>query len=221
MTDYYVGMLRKKKALAPSKPQVRLAPQREILEFFQNQKEAGKTVVTFVGYSGTGYEDPKHMKKCVRDVLRRFDPDATIINIGVTPDGIGVAYEIAKKKGFITTGIVSQQAMAYGEEAVSPYVDVGFYVRDKVWGGYLEDGRRLSPTSRVMVRVSDHMVAIGGGSVSRDELLEAKRTIPVEFFAADMNHQKAKEKAKAKGQPKPTRASLRGAVHEIAKELRA
>ena len=190
-----------------------LTSQREILTYFRQRQAAGDTVVTFVGYSGTGYEDRKHLRRCILDVLKRFDPDRTIVNVGVTPDGIGRVYELAKKKGFTTTGIVSKLAGDYGAD-VSPFVDHAFFVRDKTWGGYTDDGR-LSPTSRLMVTVSDHMVAIGGGDVARDEMIEAEKKIPVEFFAADMNHRKAIEKAKKKGQRKPTKASLKGAVHEV------
>ena len=205
----------KKKKKAAQKPKAggsALATQREILDFFQQRKRAGQQVITFVGYSGTGYEDRRNLRSCIIAILNRFDPKQTIVNIGVTPDGIGRAYEIAKKKGFTTTGIVSKLAMDYGAE-VSPFVDHGFFVRDKTWGGYV-DGTRLSPTSKLMVTVSDHMFAIGGGDVARDEMLEAERRIPVEFFAADMNHKKAISKAKKQGQRKPTKASLKGAVHE-------
>jgi hypothetical protein len=56
-----------------------------------------------------------------------------------------------------------------------------------------------------MVENSDVLIGIGGGEVSRDELMAAKRSgKAVRFFPADMNHQKARDKAKKKGLPEPT-----------------
>jgi hypothetical protein len=144
-------------------------------------------------------------------VLSAFDPGSTIVNIGATPDGIGAVYELAKRKGFVTTGIVSAQAMRY-DVGLSPHVDHVFYVEDATWGGYLEGTDRLSPTSEAMVENSNILVGIGGGEVARDELLEARRSgREVRFFPADMNHAKARENARRKGIPPPT--DFRGAAH--------
>jgi hypothetical protein len=96
--------------------------------------------------------------------------------------------------------------------ALSPHVDHVFYVEDATWGGYLEGTQRLSPTSEAMVENSSIVVAIGGGEVARDELLEARRSgREVRFLPADMNHEKAREAARRKGIPLPT--DFRGAAH--------
>ena len=180
----------------------------EIHAYFSN---TGRKVLTFAGYSGSGYENEAAMLAAADRVLDDFDPKKTIVNIGATPDGIGAVYAVAKRKGFETTGIVSTQARQY---AASPQVDRVFYVEDATWGGYLEGSRELSPTSSAMVAVSDVMVAIGGGAVARDEILEAKRLgKDVRFIAADMNHSRALETAARKGLPAPT--DFRGAVHEM------
>ena len=64
-----------------------------------------------------------------------------------------------------------------------------------------------------MVENSDVLIGIGGGEVARDELMAAKRIgKEVRFFPADMNHQKAREKAQKKGLPVPT--SFAGAASE-------
>ncbi len=144
-------------------------------------------------------------------VLSELDAGRTIVNIGATPDGIGAVYELAKRKGFVTTGIVSVQAMR-SNVPLSPYVDYVFYVEDATWGGYLEGTERLSPTSEAMVENSSIVVGIGGGEVARDELLEARRSgKAVRFLPADMNHEKARENARRKGLPPPT--DFRGAAH--------
>jgi hypothetical protein len=143
----------------------------EIRAFFER---AGKTVLTFVGYSGAGYEDPVAMLAEAERVLSESDPNKTIVNIGATPDGIGAIYEIAKRKGFVTTGIVSAQARQYNV-ALSPYIDHVFFVEDATWGGYLKGTERLSPTSEAIVQTSDVVIGIGGGEVARDELTAARR----------------------------------------------
>jgi hypothetical protein len=180
----------------------------EIADFFARQE---KSVVTFVGYSGAGYQDEAAMLARAASLLQGFDPAGTIVNIGATPDGIGAVYVLAKQRGFTTTGIVSTQAKEYGA-GFSDCVDRVFYVEDATWGGFLADGDRLSPTSEAMVASSDLMIGIGGGEVARDELLAARRAgKQVRYFAADMNHARAREKARKKNLPEPT--DFRGAAH--------
>ncbi|WP_227817893.1 hypothetical protein [Nitrogeniibacter aestuarii] len=173
---------------------------REIAEFFQR---SGKFVLTFTGYSGSGYEDEEAMLDIAEQVLNQFDPADTLINIGATADGIGAVYLLAKQEGFATTGIVSSQALLSGA-SLSPCVDDVFYVEDDTWGGCLPESNDLSPTSTAMVAVSHAMIGIGGSVVARDELLAAREAgKPVHFFAADMNHQRAIDNAKRAGAPMP------------------
>jgi len=186
---------------------IREATPAEVHAYFKSQH---KTVLTLLGYSAADYEDKAALISQVTEILDRSDPRTTIVNIGATPDGIGVVYELAKKKGFATTGIVSTQARE-SKASLSPCVDVVFFVKDASWGGFLEGTERLSPTSTAMVEVSDRLVAIGGGDVTRDELTAAKRAgKDVRFIAADMNHAIARERALKRGQPVPT--DFRGAA---------
>jgi hypothetical protein len=173
----------------------------EIKAFFRGQ---GKTTLTFVGYSGTGYEDQRAMLARAESILSQFDPAKTIVNIGATSEGIGIVYEIARRRGFVTTGIVSTQAKR-AKIALSPYVEYVFYVEDATWGGNLNGTNRLSPSSQAMVENSDILVGIGGGEVARDELLAGQHLgKKIQFFPADMNHRKAAEAARRKGLARPT-----------------
>ena len=167
-------------------------------------KATGKKVLTFVGYSGAGYQDPDALAREASRILDRHAPARTLINIGGTAEGIGQIYALAKGKGFETLGIVS--SLARQEQLpLSPCVDTVFFVPDSTWGGELPQGKGLSPTSSAIVYCSDALVGIGGGEVARDELLAARRAgKPVTFIPADMNHQLAREKARRKGQPEPT-----------------
>ena len=162
----------------------------------------GRDVVTFLGYSGAGYEDEQAMLAEAGRILDAFDPRRTIVNVGGTEEGIGAVYPLAKAKGFTTTGVVSTRARDEGVR-LSPAVDRVFYVRDATWGG--RDGQDLSPTSRAVVECSDHVIAIGGGAIARDELEAAKRAGKrVRFVPADMDHEVAREKARKRGEPPPT-----------------
>jgi hypothetical protein len=192
----------------PGPRQVGEATLSEILQFVQEKKMG---VLTFAGFSGAGYENPAGMLENASEILRKQDPEKTLINIGATRDGIGAVYEVAKAMGFTTMGIVSSLAQAEGV-ALSPCVDYVFYVQDDSWGGRVRGEERLSPTSEAIVEVSSAFVGIGGGEVARDELSAArKRGKPVVFIPADMNHRRAREKALKRGEPEPT--DFRGSAH--------
>jgi hypothetical protein len=193
--------------LVAEEPQPGTSPV-EVQRFFE---KSGKTVITFAGFSGAGYEDVDRMLGEARSVLSVHSPKKTIVNIGATASGIGVVYGLAKKMGFETTGIVSTQAEKYDAE-ISPHVDNVFYVTDESWGGFKPNTQVLSPTSRAMVQCSDVIVCIGGGAVARDELTAAKREgKTIKYIPADMNHKAAIEKARKKGLPVPT--DFKGAAY--------
>jgi hypothetical protein len=191
----------------PAKQVTEAAPE-QVRAFFKSKRW---NVVTFLGYSGAEYEDPTAMLKHAGRTLDRLSPKRTAVNIGATAQGIGAVYELAKRRGFTTTGIVSTQAKEQGV-ALSPCVDFVFYVTDPTWGGYVPGTTTLTPTSEAMVTSSDVLVAIGGGEVAVDELLAAKRIgKPITFIPADMNQGLALAKAASRGLPAPT--DFRGAAH--------
>jgi hypothetical protein len=163
-----------------------------------------KRVLSFVGYSGAGYEDPAAMRAAAEHVLSQHDPTRTLVNIGGTAVGIGAVYELAKRRGFATMGIVSTLARDSGD-ALSPCVDWVFFVRDDRWGGLLPGSTQLAPTSEAIVANSAELIAIGGGEIARDELRGARRAGKLlSYFPTDMNHRIAIDKAAAKGQSAPT-----------------
>lgn len=182
----------------------------EVIAFFRSQ---GKTVLTFYGYSGMGYEDEKGMLQVAKEVLSRYSPKTTLVNIGATSVGIGAVYPLAKSMGFITTGIVSTQALEFLED-ISDVVDHVCFVTDEQWGGNLPGSDELSPTSKAMVECSDILVGIGGGGISLDEMLAGKaQGKPVYSYPADMNHAVAIRHAKRMGLPPPD--SFDRGTHEV------
>jgi hypothetical protein len=157
----------------------KIASAKAIRNFVKGKK---MKVLTFTGYSGAEYEGKAGMLETAGQILDSHDPDKTLVNIGATAEGIGAIYDLAKEKGFHTMGIVS--VLAKDEKVpLSPCVEFVFFVRDNTWGGNLPGTTKLSPTSAAMVSVSSELVGIGGGEVSRDELLAARKTgKPVRFF---------------------------------------
>jgi hypothetical protein len=163
---------------------------------------SGKHVVTFLGFSGSGYEDSDKLHEAIGVVLASLDVETTLVNAGGTSEGIGIVYSIAKSRGFPTIGIVS--SLAHTEHAVlSSDADKIYMIADDLWGGFKSDGT-LAPTSMAMVEVSDEMVAIGGDEIARDELSVAmSQNKPVRYIPAEINHLAAKAKAEKNGQPEP------------------
>ena len=171
-----------------------------VIAFFMRQ---GKTVLTFYGYSGLGYEDENAMLEVARNVLSKYSPETTLVNSGVTSVGIGAIYPLAKSLGFETAGIVTSLALKY-PEGISDTVDHVCFVRDQRWGGNLPNSDELSPTSKAMVECSDILVGIGGGGISEAEMLAGKaQGKPVYFYPAEMNHTRAINYAKSMGMPPP------------------
>jgi len=153
----------------------------ETISFF---KSLGKTVLTFYGYSGRGYEDEKGMLEIARKALSGYSSANTLINSGVTSVGIGAIYPLAKSMGFETAGIVTNLALEY-QGGISDAVDHVCFIKDKQWGGKLPNSDELSPTSKAMVDCSDILVAIGRGGMVDDELFAGEaQGKPVYHFPA-------------------------------------
>ena len=171
-----------------------------------------KKVLTFFGYS-VDYEDEAAMLAIAKKGLAKIPPHAVLINIGATASGIGAIYPLAKAMGFTTTGIVSSLAAEHLED-ISEAVDYVCFVADTQWGGKLKNSNQLSPTSQAMVACSDVLVAVGGGEVTRDELMAGKALgKPVYFYPAEVNHHYLIQRVRKRNEPPPK--SFWGAAHEV------
>ena len=113
----------------------------EVIAFFFRHR---KTVLTFYGYSGMGYENENAMLEIARKVLSGFSPELTLVNMGVTNVGIGAIYPLAKSMRFETAGIVSSLALEH-PEGISEAVDHICFVADEQWGGNLPRLRYTLP----------------------------------------------------------------------------
>ncbi len=181
----------------------------EVQAFFASQH---KTVLTFFGYS-KNYENEKEMLEIVKNVLSKYKPETTLVNIGGTNGGMGSAYPLAKSLGFTTTGITSTRGIKYKVQ-ISEAVDYVCFIKDAQWGGKLPSSNELSPTSKAMVLCSDVLVSIGGGKITRDELLYGKELgKSVEFYSAEHEHQSTN--AHSRKMDLPTPESFLGDADEI------
>lgn len=151
-------------------------------------KKLGKKVYTLFGFSYLGYEDNNAMLKAVEEDLKKLNPLEVIISIGATSEGIGQAYEIARRMGFETIGIVSMRALSYSGH-FSKFVDKIYIINDKNWGGFLPGSSELTPTTKAFVETSEKIFAYGGGHNSVVAVREAlKLNKEVEFKAFDFKH---------------------------------
>ncbi len=181
----------------------------DVLAFFKSQ---GKTVVTFFGYSAD-YKSEKALLKIAEDVLGGYSPETCLINIGATSSGVGAIYPLAKSMGFTTTGIVSSLAIQQ-LDGISAAADHICFVTDDLWGGKLPDSDNLSPTSQAIVMCTDIFIGIGGGKISRDEMLAAKEQgKPVHFYPAEISHKVSLRSACKMNLPTPD--SFWGEAHEV------
>lgn len=181
----------------------------QAIAFFKTQN---KTVLTFYGYA-VDYQNASEPRKTVREILLQYAPNTTLVNYGATRAGMGAVYEVAKVMGFTTTGIVSTLALEFPDQ-ISPDVDHICFIADTTWGGILPDSNELAPTSKAMIACSDILIAVGGGEISRDELIAAREQgKPIQYYPAEVNHDWVLENARNKGQPPPD--SFWGAVHEV------
>lgn len=189
-------------------PRVQVATSTSVAAFV---RQTGRKVLTFTGYSAAGFEDVQRMREHAARILAASHPGTVLVNVGATAEGIGEVYDLAKRAGFVTMGVVS--SLARDEAApLSPCVDHVFFVRDTTWGGRSPASGALSPTSQAIVDISSALVGIGGGDVARDGMLAAQaRGKAVTFIAADMNHQVARARAEQRNQPAPS--DFRGSAH--------
>jgi hypothetical protein len=181
------------------------ASHQEVISIF---KKSNKQVVTFIGFSSKGYELQEKVSQKIfhilSDLTNKFGKENIIVNVGGTSDGIGIVYDIAKSLNLRTSGIVSTLALKY-PESISNNADTVYTIEDQTWGGFDDATKTLSPTSLAMVYSSNYVVAIGGDKIGYDELSTAlSKKIPALVYAADMNHEKAINKAKKNNQPTPS-----------------
>lgn len=121
---------------------------------------------------------------------------------GATSDGIGACYEVAKKLGIKTYGIVSEEAKQYG---VDKNCDATFFAPDpnKTWQVLSEKG------DSYMVEVAKNngvLIYYGGGDVAVAELKEAiQKNINIEVDSSFMpNPSNVKKKQEKNPQFYPT-----------------
>lgn len=157
-------------------------------EVIKQIKDLGKKVYTIFGYSKLGYENWDDVAKKIEADLNMVDLKNSVVCIGATEDGIGKAYEIAKRMGFETIGIVSTNALSYSGK-FSDFVDRIYIVNDSLWGGFVPGTKKLAETTKAFLETADEIHAYGGGLNTAITLKQAKELGKKIFYTpADMNH---------------------------------
>lgn len=148
------------------------------LEEFADSADA---VVVLGGYSGAGYneEAAASLETNIKQMVKEKGDNAIYV-IGVTPDGIGKAYdwikEASDEAGFanvVTAGIVSEKA---GKYPAAPNCDYAVFVADPEGTWQVNDENGIS----LMIKIAGDRAAksevryYGGGLVSMAELDQAK-----------------------------------------------
>ncbi len=198
----------------------RATPPEEILRFFRSR---AKRVISFAGSGELGYQEEEVVERVAGEVLAEWSPKQALVNSGTLlraggEDGIARIYAVARASGFETAGVHPSVALDFaGTHTVSPHEEHVFFVEDASWGGFV-DGRRLSPTLRTLLDVSDELVVVGGGKHAADELTAFLRQgKKVRYFAAEMNHRATWEWCAGAG---AEIRDLRGEAHRVWRERR-
>lgn len=139
------------------------------------EKHRATHVVTFLGYTGQhSVEALQKLHELAEIALSKFEhqKERTIVNFcACTCVGIGTVCEIAHRKGFITTGIVTGQEQRTECPTADGIVDYLVRVTNaEQTGGGRWRTNKLDPVSEATVRVSDWIIALGGGAVVSDML---------------------------------------------------
>jgi hypothetical protein len=193
-----------------------ITPTNEICRFFELNK---KHVLTFAGFGELGYEDISHVENIIRNEICRWKPNEILVNSGTLlrvggQEGIAIVYRLAKESGIETCGIHPSISLKWADtHPVSPFADHVFFVEDSTWGGYLDDHFEPSPTLKVLLKVTDELIVIGGGKHAADEISAFLQNGKlVKYFPAQMNHLVTKEWCKKSGVDIP---DLNGAAYKV------
>lgn len=136
-------------------------------------------VIVFSGFSALGYKDIHHLKESLHSELEKaiskYGAHALCVVAGATDEGIGVVYNLAKKMGIETLGIVSEQAIGF----VSSNCDKVVYIADPTgsWKVLDETGNSYMvyvATRNDKISRTGEFIAFGGGEVTLSELNEAR-----------------------------------------------
>lgn len=153
---------------------------KENLPYYSLKAEMGNNPrVSFSGFSGLGYENPKLVKDLQREIITEAysklkSGETLYLVAGATEDGIGMMYELAaemKANGFPdikTVGIVSER----GKDQVSKDCDIAVFASDPdgTWEVKTKAGKKS-----MMADINDPngiYIAMGGGDVAAKELAE-------------------------------------------------
>lgn len=185
---------------------------KEIDNLLLGEGEGSKEIycVTFIGYSGLGYDDPEALKATMKSELERCmreHPDKQIVVVcGGTSVGIGAVYDVVAddatlRQNIKCIGIVSE--LASEEDLVKDKQDfkVGI-VRvpdpDKSWQTkWTEGDKKYQAMNYPAYEYGGEILGFGAGGVGHEEVEDAKEIgIEIKLFPSKPNAKRLEDKIK-------------------------
>lgn len=166
--------------------------------------------VTYIGYSGLGYDDPEGVKETMKSQLEGFlrdHPDKQIVVVcGGTSVGIGAVYDVVAenptlRENIKCIGIVSECASKQDLVQSTEEFKVGIvHVPDpkQSWQTKLSDGDQ---EHQAMIypaqKFGGEIIAFGAGGIGYDEINEAKdKGLKVTLLPSQPDNSKLQERLK-------------------------
>jgi len=170
-----------------------------VVEHFQ-ETIPEKKVITFLGYSSAGYEEPETVDRYITETLSHECPtphDCEVL-LGST-DGILRAAKIAHSKGIDVTIITSEDGK--NQLGNLPRSDQSVVTRlysidshDVGWKIDEEGNKEISAIAHALIKSSDKIYMIGGGKIGIAEMeYAASKEKDLTYFPAKYNARKMKQ----------------------------
>lgn len=161
-------------------PHARLTVEQQLTKFI-----GSKFAFVILGFSALGYESVEALEEAFRQDLalnieEQGGPQNVVVVGGATQVGVGHLYEIAKKMGVETLGIVSEVVLQ-GDDKISESCDHTIFVPDPqgTWDVLNPTGESYTVIAALINRIfgglGGELFSYGGGEVAGREVMAAER----------------------------------------------
>ncbi|MGC7990663.1 hypothetical protein ACP3WT_23655 [Salmonella enterica] len=163
--------------------------------------------VTFIGYSGLGYESPDLLKETLKSKLEQClqeHPDKQIVVVcGGTGAGIGAVYSLVREDESLRDkvkciGIVSDEALKGAENELALSKDKIAFVPDPDGSWQTKSSSGYPYMLYPSHKYGGEVVSLGGGQIGYDEVKAAQKNgIKTSIFSFRPNYNELQKKLQA------------------------
>ncbi|EAC0469615.1 hypothetical protein DRT92_21955 [Salmonella enterica subsp. enterica serovar Newport] len=163
--------------------------------------------VTFIGYSGLGYESPDLLKETLKSKLEQClheHPDKQVVVVcGGTGAGIGAVYSLVREDEFLRDkvkciGIVSDEALKGAENELALSKDKIAFVPDPDGSWQTKSSSGYPYMLYPSHKYGGEVVSLGGGQIGYDEVKAAQKNgIKTSIFSFRPNYNELQKKLQA------------------------